>query len=242
MISTNLTELVRRMASAERSLDVGGWTTQMNSATHVVDHFPYESRRPVVHDPEKPQRFTKDTWLQLDINQREPWPFPDKHFDFAMCSHVLEDIRDPIWVLSELTRVARAGYIETPRPAYEVLAGQKWLRPGKPGAPHHRWFVEFLPASRTVEFRFKPHDLLERGLVLRYWTALYDHRWEAFAQGMFWEGDLKGVEIPYHVDTAYEYIRGLLPEARNLRFFAPASRVSGIIRRALVRGPQQRQS
>jgi len=41
-------------------------------------------------------------------------PFADGVFDYAICSHVLEHVTDPVGVVRELTRVARAGYIEVP--------------------------------------------------------------------------------------------------------------------------------
>ena len=41
-------------------------------------------------------------------------PFADRAFDFAICSHVLEHVVDPGAVVAELTRVAKAGYIEVP--------------------------------------------------------------------------------------------------------------------------------
>lgn len=44
----------------------------------------------------------------------ERLPFRDKAFDFVIASHVLEHSADPEAFLSELQRVARAGYIEVP--------------------------------------------------------------------------------------------------------------------------------
>ena len=44
----------------------------------------------------------------------EKLPFKDKSFDFVIAAHVLEHVPDPDKFLSELQRVARAGYIETP--------------------------------------------------------------------------------------------------------------------------------
>jgi SAM-dependent methyltransferase len=44
----------------------------------------------------------------------ERLPFKDKVFDFVIASHVLEHSSDPESFLSELERVAKAGYIETP--------------------------------------------------------------------------------------------------------------------------------
>lgn len=44
----------------------------------------------------------------------EKLPFKDKAFDFVIASHVLEHSADPAKFLSELQRVANAGYIEVP--------------------------------------------------------------------------------------------------------------------------------
>lgn len=44
----------------------------------------------------------------------ENLPFRDKAFDFVIASHVLEHSSDPARFLSELGRVAKAGYIESP--------------------------------------------------------------------------------------------------------------------------------
>ena len=44
----------------------------------------------------------------------ERLPFRDKSFDFVIASHVLEHSPDPARFLSELQRVAKAGYIEVP--------------------------------------------------------------------------------------------------------------------------------
>jgi SAM-dependent methyltransferase len=41
-------------------------------------------------------------------------PFKDKSFDYVIASHVLEHMSDPEIFLSELQRVSKAGYIETP--------------------------------------------------------------------------------------------------------------------------------
>ena len=44
----------------------------------------------------------------------EDLPFKDHAFDFVIASHVLEHSPDPVRFLSELQRVAKAGYIEVP--------------------------------------------------------------------------------------------------------------------------------
>ena len=51
----------------------------------------------------------------------EDLPFKDKAFDFVIASHVLEHSAEPKKFLSELQRVAKAGYIETPDAFMERL-------------------------------------------------------------------------------------------------------------------------
>jgi hypothetical protein len=52
----------------------------------------------------------------------------------------LEDIRDPLWVCSEIIRVSKAGYIETPSRLYETSYG---IEAGHlAGAVHHRWILD----------------------------------------------------------------------------------------------------
>jgi hypothetical protein len=87
--------------------------------------------------------------------ERKPWPFADRQFDFASCTHVLEDLRDPLWVCSELQRVAKAGYIETPSRIVEQSRGVE--HPLYAGFYHHRWLVSV--EEGALCFRFKPHSL-----------------------------------------------------------------------------------
>jgi len=51
----------------------------------------------------------------------ESLPFKDNAFDFVIASHVLEHSSDPERFLSELERVAKAGYIEVPDALMERL-------------------------------------------------------------------------------------------------------------------------
>ena len=103
------------------------------------------------------ERFAPERWVTRDICGREPWPFADGQFDFAVCAQTLEDVRDPVWVCSELARVARAGFVETPSRVEELTWGVEgpWV-----GRHHHRWFVEEVDGG--LEFVLKPHDLHAR--------------------------------------------------------------------------------
>lgn len=58
-------------------------------------------------------------------------PFANKSFDYIIASHVLEHAENPAKFLSELSRVGKRGYIETPLPERERVFD--WL--------FHRWYV-----------------------------------------------------------------------------------------------------
>ncbi len=86
-------------------------------------------------------RHDDERYLHIDVS-REPLPFPDKSFDFVYCRHTIEDLADPTLLLSEMSRVAKAGYIETPSPIAECTTdvdacdGAEWR-----GYHHHHWIV-----------------------------------------------------------------------------------------------------
>jgi hypothetical protein len=134
-------------------LDVGGAGRPFSRADWILDLAPYEARGQLGWNGERAaERFTPQTWVRRDICDREPWPFADGFFDFAVCSHTLEDVRDPVWVAAELQRVARAGYIEVPALREELTYGIQgpWV-----GWGHHHWLV--LVDDPGLRFVFKHH-------------------------------------------------------------------------------------
>jgi hypothetical protein len=140
-------------------LDVGGAADPFLRADWVIDLVPYESRGQLSGPPEPAQeRFGPESWVQRDICDRQPWPFADRQFDFAICSHTLEDVRDPVWVGQELQRVAAAGYIEAPTVQEELTYGIQgpWV-----GWGHHHWLL--LMGEAKIEFLFKHHVVNRAG-------------------------------------------------------------------------------
>jgi hypothetical protein len=135
-------------------LDVGGWASPWERADWVIDLMPYATRGLYGASDPAAERFGAETWVERDFCDREPWPFADDQFAFAVCSHTLEDVRDPVFVCAELNRVARAGYLEVP----SRLEEQSWGVIGPyVGWSHHRWLVDVVP--ERIEFVAKPHVL-----------------------------------------------------------------------------------
>ena len=149
MLPASRNRILGRLRPDDLVLDVGGGFSPFARADWVLDLLPYDERRAAPDE-----RFTRDTWVQRDACDREPWPFPHGRFDFAICSHTLEDVRDPVFVCSELRRVARAGYVEVP----SRLEEQSWGVVGPwVGWSHHRWLVDVTDGG--IEFVAKPHAI-----------------------------------------------------------------------------------
>jgi hypothetical protein len=189
----------------------------------VIDLMPYATRGLYGAAPgsgRTGERFSTETWVERDICDREPWPFADKQFDFAVCAQTLEDVRDPVWVCSELVRVARAGYIEVPSRLEEQTYGIQgpWV-----GWGHHHWLIEV--SGGRIEFVFKHHVLHGRStdhFPTRLWRSLSA---EERVETLWWEGSFEYAERvligPEEVDR---YLADFVAEVRRRRPEARARR------------------
>jgi hypothetical protein len=191
MLPANLERILQRLGDDDVVLDVGGWAAPLNRADWVLDVMPYETRGGLVAGGfgPGPERFDESRWVRRDMCDREPWPWPDGFFDFAVCVTTLEDVRDPIGVCRELSRVAKAGYVEVPTIYAELL---HWREGPYLGHEHHRWLCEI--EDGELVFMHKPHSIhADRRLrVHRRWTR--EMRLEDHLQGVFWEGELRARE------------------------------------------------
>ena len=190
MLDSARSKLLERIGPHEVVVDIGGWADPFERADWVIDLMPYATRglyeREEWVEPRRreTERFTSETWLERDICHHEPYPFDDCSVDFVVCTHTLEDIRDPIWVCSEMNRIAGAGYIEVP----SRLEEQSWGVMGRPGVgwTHHRWLIDV--ADGGIEFAMKLHGLHARAdhhFPAGFWDLLSE---EDRAQGLWWEG------------------------------------------------------
>ena len=77
----------------------------------------------------------QDAWLSLlELVEREG------KFDYAICTHTLEDVYSPVVALEMMPRIAKAGIISMPSLWAELnhVESTQWL-----GFMHHRWIFDF---------------------------------------------------------------------------------------------------
>jgi Methyltransferase domain len=212
MLPASRTRIGAMLSDDDQVLDVGGWARPFARADWVIDLMPYASRG-LYGDPDPdPERFGEGTWIQRDFCAREPWPFADGQFDFAVCSQTLEDVRDPVWVCAELVRVARAGYIEVP----SRLEEQSWGIHGDwVGWSHHHWLIDVDPGR--VQFVFKSHALHgDQRFQFRqeFGAALTP---EERVQTFFWEGGFQFEEVIFvEAESLDEYLASFVAANQHL--------------------------
>lgn len=152
-------------------LQVGATRDAFERADWVLDDRP--------HEPYGGARFGPRTWVQRDVCGREPWPFPDGRFDFAVCT-TLAELRDPVGVCAELARVARAGYVEVPAIEAELAGGDA------------RWLCDVVDAE--LVFVAKPRAAHTDGRLKVGQRRLEVVREEERVLALFWEGRLPARE------------------------------------------------
>ena len=186
-----LTLRLNALPAGAKILDAGGWFNPCPVATHAVDLMPYETRRGRLDpNPVPGERFSKATWHQADFLREDlRLPFPDRFFDFSICTQTIEDLKDPSPLLRELARVSRAGYLESPSRLAEQTVGVRDRINTRPGHPHHHWIADVtagvleLSAKSAIEdvpfFRYAvPLSVYERIMRVEANAALCPFAWE----------------------------------------------------------------
>lgn len=115
-------------------------------------------------------------------------PFRTGTFDFSICSHVLEHLDDPVTAAAELSRISRAGYIETPSYLHEKMFPMTW----------HKWMV--VKTGDRIQFEPKESALLDEslgdyfrprwGIDRTFMSFIWSHADDLFIQH-YWKTELK---------------------------------------------------
>lgn len=180
-------ERIRRTVAPDAAvLHVAPGMAPLARADHVLDALAYDERGIAVGGGG--ERFTRRSWTVRDVCRRDPWPFEDGRFAFAVCTS-LAALRDPVGVCEEMSRVARAGYVEVPIVEAELTSGVEgaWL-----GRAAHRWLCDvsdgaLVVIAKSAALHADPRVRVRGGRL----DALAP---EERVHGLFWDGRLPAHE------------------------------------------------
>jgi len=240
MYAPNVERLLELIQPDDVVLDIGGWACPFNRANFVLDAQPYDTRgayalfggpRSQGGDAEF---FRADTWIVRDICEKTPYPFADKSIDWVICSHTLEDVRDPLWVCQEMTRIAKRGYIEVP--SREAESSRGWELPNLAGLSHHRWLIDIDPGRSHIDFLMKFHRIHTWRLSLPA-AYLRDLPPEAHVQWLFWTDGFTYAERTIHgVDKVDQELARFVAAKRPYPPMRRAvGRLADLVRTSVVR-------
>lgn len=157
-------EIIRKLkiSSKDRVLDIGGSMRQHDliKVDTLVDLICPEEA------PYGASKLKAKNFVKCDIT-REKLPFKDKTFDVCLCTHTLEDLPNPFFLIEEISRVARRGIIITPSMGKDMVFGHldftNWLTGARrqPGEAHHKWF--FIKNKKGIMLIPKIYPILYTG-------------------------------------------------------------------------------
>lgn len=128
MITTSTGE---RPLKQGRVIDIGGVNSYANGKLDAIIDIrqPQASARKVfVMDICNPDHWK---WVELEVKKNGKW-------DYAICTHTLEDVRDPFFVISMIEKIAHSGLIVVPSKYRELGRFQGNHR----GYMHHYWIFD----------------------------------------------------------------------------------------------------
>jgi ubiquinone/menaquinone biosynthesis C-methylase UbiE len=163
---------------SDKVLDVGSGNVPSHFATHLVD---------VTIENNDYGRagmaFKHVDGIPIYECNLEKLPFEDNEFDFVYCSHVLEHVTDPDKACSELMRVGKRGFIESPTRGKDI-----WLNTAK--VSNHRWAIEN-NNNKLIFTEYSPEEIegLQNDILMNMHVAPQTPREKAFSALIYLKAD-----------------------------------------------------
>ena len=184
-------------------LDVGGGGNPFKYADVVVDmDFNSENK----HRDGCNVLYKKDKFcVQANI---EALPFKENTFDFVICLQVLEHVQFPNKACEELIRVAKKGFIETPRKWTEYYAGH----------PTHRWLIDNSKINKN-KIIFEP-ILYNKSPFINFALPVLWESKELQKQAFFEFSEIPNIQLYWENKFEYEITEHLPERVKQDNFIA----------------------
>lgn len=141
---------------------------------------------------------------KIIVYSGDRFPFKDGEFDYVICSHVLEHVDNVSIFLNELTRVAKAGYLEFPTVYYEYLYN---FKVHKNILFNNNGKIFWLEKNITGLDNFFEVNKFFYETLIQGKTQLVDELKEYFFQGLEWFGKIDLIKTTNVKDICFEGVQ-----------------------------------
>jgi len=173
------------------------------------------------------ENFKKLNLEYTQITLGEKLPFLDKEFDYVILSHVLEHVPNLIEFKNEVTRIAKAGYIELPTKLNDnIVFGCDEEVLG------HKWWFEFDDEENKLLFTEKK-DAIENFLSVGSVWKFQEYYEDSFILQFYWKNDIELKERePFIIDKKITFL-SLVKKYCSKKIRVPISILKNFIKNIL---------
>ena len=201
-----------RPPTAGLVLEVGSGQSPHPRADVLLDKY-------VADNFERPHEVAIDFAKPFVVADGQQLPFADGSFEYVIALHVLEHATEPERFAAELSRVAKAGFVQVPSSVSELTFG--W--------PYHPWLIE--SEGDTLVFRPRDgqrapfgdvfHGAYDKSALLRNWWAANR---SLFHHSVEWRDELS---VRVEGESSAEQTAGMDVD-RTLAFLAELARTGAL--------------
>lgn len=174
-------ERITGINSTDRVLDIGPGAHPHPRANVLLEmrfNDPTEYANQFGHD--KPLVTDKEVVYYDGVT----FPFPDKSFDYVICTHVLEHVPNIEHFLSEVFRVGKRGYFEYPLAYYDLLYN---INAHVNFVKRRDGVLHYMRQADTSLDQFLPLQQLLLRTLDKGHTKLVDELVDIFMEGFEWD-------------------------------------------------------
>lgn len=194
-------DLVKGIKPGDKVLEIGPGASPHKRSDVFLE---YEFDSPEMAEAQRGYEDSLKTEKPVIYYKGDIFPFGNKEFDYVICSHVIEHVKNLDKFISEIKRVGKSGYFEYPTIYYDYVYN----------IPEHVNLVKFRNSKiywMRKEDTFLPEfkeiqSLFYKSLTHRYWSLFVDFK-EYFIEGFEWFDDIESIQTSDLNDLLFDHIK-----------------------------------
>jgi len=191
-------EFIKSIKPSDRVLEIGPGGSPHPRSDILLE---YEFESDAVAEAQRGYAPPLKTSKPVVYYKDERFPFAEGEFDYVICSHVIEHVKDIATFVKELNRIGKGGYLEYPTIYYDYVYN----------FPEHVSFVKrkhgrlyWMNKSDSPLAHFRSVQNLFYESLRRHHYGLIDDLRPYFFEGFEWSGSVQAVKTSLVDDLVFD--------------------------------------